>query len=104
MQKNHNGKLVRIRVKTDDYTKWRRAAVLSIFAQVRADQRIGGKVSVGISLPIKCRKDVDNVIKGILDALVDSRRIDDDRNVMSVSSSKILTSEPAIIVVKAWPV
>ena len=78
---NANGKLPRGRVKTKAYRDWRKAAVLTIFAHVRADQRIGGEVAVTIELPTSSRIDIDNTVKPILDALVASNRIDDDRNV-----------------------
>lgn len=90
------------RVKTDHYKKWRRASAFTIQSKIKYDGRIGGQVSVTIALPKDCRMDVDNVIKAFLDALVDSKRIDDDRHVMSVSSSKILSSGPAMVVVKSW--
>ncbi len=73
------------RVKTKAYENWQQAAALTIVAAVRADQRIGGRVSVKIELPAKCRLDIDNAVKPILDALVRSRRIDDDRNVASLT-------------------
>lgn len=76
------------RVKSPAYRAWRQAAVLSIYAQVPAALRIGGPVIVYIALPAKMRGDADGRIKGILDALVDSRRIDDDRHVVSVTASK----------------
>lgn len=76
------------RIKTKAYENWQKTAALTIVAAVRADQRIGGRVSVRIELPTKCRLDADNAVKPILDALVYSRRIDDDRNVMRVEVIK----------------
>ena len=76
------------RIKSVPYRAWRRAAVLSIFAQVPAALRIGGPVEVFISLPAKMRGDVDGRIKAVLDALVDSNRIDDDRYVLAVTACK----------------
>jgi Holliday junction resolvase RusA-like endonuclease len=72
------------RVKTRAYKNWRRNAVLSIFAQVRADQRIGGPVGLSICVPNRMRGDLDNRLKGLIDALVASNRIDDDKHVGSI--------------------
>lgn len=76
------------RVKTKDYRLWRADAVKLIWAQVPADRRISGNVAVRIVLPRKMRGDIDNRIKGILDALVESRRIDDDSHVTTLTISK----------------
>lgn len=85
------------RVKTRDYRNWRRNAVLSIFAQVRADQRIGGNVAVTVSLPTTMQGDIDNRLKGILDALVASRRIDDDKHVTTITVRKNAPGKDALI-------
>lgn len=89
------------RVKTQDYRDWRKYAVLSIYAQVRADRRIGGNVAVAISLPAKMRGDADNRIKGLLDALVASRRIDDDKHVTTITVRKNAPEKLALIWVDA---
>ncbi len=89
------------RVKTRDYRQWRSAAVLSIYAQVRADQRIGGAVSVTISLPATLRGDIDNRIKGLLDALVDSKRIDDDRHIAAITIRRDAEGKQARVRVEA---
>jgi len=95
------------RVKTKAYENWQQAATLTIMAQVRADRRIGGRVSVLIELPGKCRLDIDNAVKPILDALVRSRRIDDDRNVARLEVTKGGPGETAVVTVAAfvgtWP-
>lgn len=87
------------RVKTRDYRTWRRDAVLSIYAQVRADRRIGGAVAVAINLPATMRGDVDNRIKGLLDALVASRRIDDDKHVAAITIRRTAEGKLALITV-----
>lgn len=89
------------RVKTRDYREWRKMAVLSIYAQVRADQRIGGSVAVKISLPRTIRGDIDNRIKGLLDALVASRRIDDDRHVAAITIRRDAEGPEALLSVEA---
>jgi Holliday junction resolvase RusA-like endonuclease len=85
------------RVKTRDYRKWRDDAVKLIHAQVRADKRIGGNVAVTISLSATMRGDADNRIKGILDALVDSGRIDDDRHVTTITVRKNAPGKDALV-------
>jgi Holliday junction resolvase RusA-like endonuclease len=92
------GKMVTRRRKSDDYTAWKNAAALLIRHKVPPDKRIGGPVRVTIDLPTKMRGDVDNRIKPILDALVVSGRIDDDRNVESISAWKVHPSKDRVVV------
>jgi Holliday junction resolvase RusA-like endonuclease len=73
------------RIKTRAYKNWRKAAVLSIFAQVRADLRIGGPVGLQICVPTGMRGDLDNRLKALIDALVASNRIDDDKHVHRIT-------------------
>jgi len=95
------------RVKTKAYENWQSVAALTVVATVRADQRIGGRVAVRIELPAKCRLDIDNAIKPILDALVRSRRIDDDRNVARLEVSREAAGNLTVVTVTAfeqiWP-
>lgn len=72
------------RVKTRAYKNWRRNAILSIFAQVRADRRVAGPVALSFCVPSNMRGDLDNRIKATIDALVASNRIDDDKHVHSI--------------------
>lgn len=72
------------RVKTRAYKAWRRNAVLSIFAQVRADHRVGGPIALSVCVPSNMRGDLDNRLKAGIDALVKSNRIDDDKHVHSI--------------------
>lgn len=72
------------RVKTKAYTTWRKNAVLAIFAQVRADNRIAGPVALSLCVPSGMRGDLDNRLKATIDALVASNRIDDDKHVHSI--------------------
>ena len=72
------------RVKTRAYKNWRKAAILTIFAQVRADLRIGGPVGLSICVPTGMRGDLDNRLKCLIDALVAANRIDDDKHVHSI--------------------
>lgn len=88
------------RVKTRDYRQWRQAAAQTIVAQVRADQRIGGAVSVAINLPATMTGDIDNRIKGLLDALVASGRIDDDKHVAEITVRRDCPGREASVAVK----
>ena len=72
------------RVRTRAYTRWRRDAILSIFAQVPADRGIRGPVSLSLCVPSGMRGDLDNRLKAAIDALVASNRIDDDKHVQSI--------------------
>lgn len=83
---NHKGG----RHKTASYARWQADALEKILTSVPQAKRIGGAVNVSILLPERMRGDIDNRIKPILDALVASKRIDDDRNVVSVSAAKKL--------------
>ena len=85
------------RVRSAAYVKWARAAVMTIFDQVPSANRISGRVDVEIFLPEKCRMDCDNAIKPLLDALVTSTRIDDDRNVVRVSAWKMRSAETVLV-------
>jgi crossover junction endodeoxyribonuclease RusA len=78
------------RVMSKAYRAWKDTAHILICAAVPLFNRIHGPVCVAIALPQKMRGDVDNRIKPILDALVASGRIDDDRNVIEVSAGKRL--------------
>jgi Holliday junction resolvase RusA-like endonuclease len=89
------------RAKTKRYRDWRKNAVLAIYAQVRADRRVGGPIRVEIDLPRTCRLDIDNAIKPLLDALVDSRRIDDDRHVAELAVMRRRVEAEARVVVEA---
>ncbi len=90
------GKKLYGRKKTKEYVAWRKTAILEIFAQVPAAKRIAGAVNVTILLPQTTQADVDNLIKPILDALVDSRRIDDDRNVWRIEIEKIANTRVVV--------
>ena len=78
------------RVKVATYRQWQDAAVAMIRVSIPTAKRIAGRISVAILLPTGMRGDCDNRIKPILDALVKSGRIDDDRNVIKVSAEKAL--------------
>ena len=78
------------RVKASGYSSWQTAAVAMIRVAIPIAKRIAGPIAVSILLPQKLNGDVDNRIKGVLDALVQSGRIDDDRNVIKVSAEKAL--------------
>ena len=81
------------RAKTESYSAWSVDAVSKITQAIPMWKRVGGPVSVSILLPKGMRGDVDNRIKPVLDALVKSGRIDDDRNVVKVSAAKELVGD-----------
>jgi crossover junction endodeoxyribonuclease RusA len=99
------GRMVTRRRKSDEYALWQTNAKALIAHLVKPERRIAGPVCVAIALPEKMRGDVDNRIKPILDALVASGRIDDDRNVIEVSAGKRLPGpDRAFVSVNAkWP-
>lgn len=89
------------RYKRTAVMEWAHATVADLWRQVPAARRICGPVEVHILLPATMRGDVDNRIKLVLDALVTSRRIDDDRNVIKVTAEKTGERELAIVTVSA---
>lgn len=86
------------RYKKPASVSWANEAVQEIWRQVPAALRIGGPVIVYIGLPAGMRGDCDNRIKPILDALVVSQRIDDDRNVVTVTATKARTDSTLALV------
>ena len=86
------------RVKVSKYRQWQDAAVEMICLAIPTAKRIAGPVNVHIQLPLKMRGDCDNRIKPILDALVKSGRVDDDRNVQWVSARKCLQGKDNVLV------
>ena len=86
------------RAKTWAYKLWRNNAVLSIFAQVRADKRVPGRCAITIEIPSSTRLDLDNALKPILDALVKSNRIDDDRHVWAIHATRSAVEMPVVTV------
>lgn len=49
------------------------------------------------------KPDVDNLAKAVIDALVDSKRIDDDRNVVSLDLEKVWVESQAGVLVIIKP-
>jgi Holliday junction resolvase RusA-like endonuclease len=86
------------RVKVTSYRRWQDAAIETIQLCVPERKRISGTVNVHILLPLKMRGDCDNRIKPVLDALVKSGRIDDDRNIQWVSARKCLPGKDNALV------
>ncbi len=96
------GKMVTGRRKTNSYDAWQTAAAAIITVSIPIAKRIAGQVNVHILLPLKMRGDCDNRIKPVLDALVKSGRIDDDRNIQWVSARKCLPgNDNALVKVEA---
>jgi Holliday junction resolvase RusA-like endonuclease len=88
------------RVKDEAYASWMNDAVKILAALVPAHQRIAGRISVSIVLPEKMRGDIDNRVKPILDALVKSGRVDDDRNVAELYVRKLRASDLVLVTVQ----
>mgnify|MGYP006935480895 CR=1 FL=1 len=85
------------RVKSRRYTAWRSLAVGLILVQAKGGVRMGGKIAVTINLPSKILGDIDNRVKPILDALVTSGRIDDDRHVQRITVEKTRTEADVLV-------
>ena len=88
------------RRKSDRYRKWTSLAVGLIKVEVPAVQRCGGEIMVDIDFPSKSKADIDNLIKGILDALVASTRVDDDRNVCELRVTRKREGDDARVFVR----
>lgn len=73
------------RRKTAAYREWLEAAGWQIAEQGR--QRIRGHVSISVALvkPDKKRRDLDNLLKPVIDLLVEMGVIDDDSLVQRIS-------------------
>lgn len=87
------------RIPSKPYKAWREVAGWALKSQDH--WHIGGAVNVAIYLPAKMQGDVDNRIKAVLDLLVKYDRIDDDRNVRSLSvarSEKVALEECQVYV------
>lgn len=99
-----SGKLVTGRRRTVKYETWKKNAILTIFAQVPAAQRVLGPIKVTLLLPSDTPGDIDNRIKAVLDALVDSHRISDDRNIGCIVVERVLFLEVgfAQVTVEQW--
>lgn len=90
------------RSKTRAYSEWKDAASWTIAAAVMAKHAIHGPVSVRLYLPLDTKGDCDNRLKGCLDALVASGRIDDDRNVQYASVERCIEGPLARLNVSAY--
>ncbi len=89
------------RVKTKAYKAWRKAAALTVVATVPAINAVRGLFGVAINLPSKMAGDIDNRAKGIIDALVASGRVDDDKFLEELHIIRQAPGSNAIVVVRA---
>lgn len=95
-----NGK--RGRYRTDRYDAWITKAGLTLNTQ--GVQAIAApRYGVSIGLPLKCRADIDNTAKPILDLLVKHRLIADDRNVTELLIKKTLIGPDCVVSVSGMP-
>lgn len=88
------------RVKTPAYKKWCNEAGWTIRAFVPADASIKGPFRISINLPRTMNGDIDNRVKGIVDALVVSGRIDDDRHMEELHVRRRHDKETVLVHVK----
>lgn len=88
------------RARTKTYKRWCDYACAAIKGHVPAANCVRGKFAVAINLPKKMRGDIDNRVKGILDALVTSGRIDDDRHMEELHVCRRAEQEFAVVIVR----
>lgn len=93
---------MRGRAKSKEYSKWCVYAKAAIKVGVPEAEAIVGKFIVAINLPRKMRGDIDNRVKGILDALVTSGRIQDDRHMEELHVCRRADREFATIIVRRF--
>jgi crossover junction endodeoxyribonuclease RusA len=83
------------------YREWKRTAGLEIMAQ-RA-KPVHGPVAIDIALkaPDKRRRDIDNPLKALIDALKENLIIDADDNTVlrSISARWVETGEPCVVTI-----
>ncbi len=89
------------RVKTKAYKSWRKAAAWAVVAAVPAASAVRGLFGVAINLPSMMKGDIDNRAKGIIDALVASGRVDDDKFLEELHIIRRAPGPNAVVVVKA---
>lgn len=89
------------RVKTKHYRQWADAAGWDL--KLSGVWAVRGPVHVIIYVPEKMPGDVDNRAKAVLDLLVTHRRIEDDKNVQTVTVMRADTVEPRKCRVSVWP-
>jgi Holliday junction resolvase RusA-like endonuclease len=88
------------RVRTAEYTIWRNMAAQILAVKIPKRCRVAGYFEVAINLPKKMRGDLDNRVKGILDALVTANLVDDDRFMEELHVCRRADQDFAVIIVK----
>lgn len=88
------------RVKTADYKIWCNQAAQILVVKVPKRCRVAGEFHVAINLPRKMKGDLDNRVKGILDALTRANLIDDDRFMEELHVCRRADQEFAVVIVK----
>ena len=89
------------RVKTKEFQRWTAYALAVIKTRIPESARVAGAFFVAINLPKKMRGDIDNRVKGIIDALVASGRIDDDKHMDELHVCRRAEQDFAVIIVRA---
>lgn len=93
-----NGKV--IRVLSAEARAYKLATAAAVKIAVRGASIVHGPYNVAIDLPLKMRGDADNRIKLLLDALVASGRVPDDRHMVKVHAGKCLDENVARVTVE----
>lgn len=88
------------RVKTREYKAWQQHAALVIKTKVPNVCRVAGAFYIAINLPRATPGDIDNRVKGLVDALVKCGRVDDDRNMEELHVRRRHDGEYALVHVK----
>lgn len=89
------------RVKTLSYKRWGMYASAVIKTRVAIKDRVAGPFYVAINLPRAMKGDIDNRVKGILDALVTSERVDDDKFMDELHVCRRADQDFAVVIVRA---
>ena len=76
------------RFKARVYKQWRSAAHWDLISQHPAPRLVASPYRVTISVPTNARADLDNLIKPLLDVLVDAGVMTDDRDVLEIVARK----------------
>ena len=82
------------RFKTKEYKKWRQDAHLLLPKKAQIKGKVGVDLVFYIPYPQRC--DLDNLLKGTLDAIVDRGYIEDDRFIYQLNTSKVKSDKNKI--------
>jgi Holliday junction resolvase RusA-like endonuclease len=89
----------RRRIKSPKYRSWLRSAAWQIKAQRL--RPIDGPWRIAVVLPRGMKGDCDNRLKGLLDALVLSGIVEDDRRCVGINVEKTGETPEAVVILRA---